>query len=141
MAASAPTLDVRLTSAGHPRHVQQRDQLARGRPERWTWAASPAELARSSVHGVAVPAPGTVSRKRSVERRVPVPCVSPIPLRSLEDLRRTTAPALLLERRTHAVPCAGRFPRQEARLYRERTWGEYAELVARAAKGLAALGR
>ena len=61
------------------------------------------------------------------------------PLRSLADLRRTTAPRLLLERsesRFHAPA----FRAKKYGLYRERSWGEYALLVARAAKGLAALG-
>jgi long-chain acyl-CoA synthetase len=60
-------------------------------------------------------------------------------LRSLEDLRRTTAPALLIERartRPHGVA----FRAKKLGVYRERTWTQYAELVARAAKGFGARG-
>ena len=58
-------------------------------------------------------------------------------LRSLEDLRRTTAPALLAER-ARTRPNAVAFRAKKLGVYRERTWAQYAELVARAAKGLAA---
>ena len=60
-------------------------------------------------------------------------------LRSLEDLRRTTAPALLLER-ARTRPNAVAFRAKKLGVYRERTWAQYAGLVARAAKGLAARG-
>jgi len=60
-------------------------------------------------------------------------------LRSLEDLRRTTAPALLAER-ARTRPNAVAFRAKRLGVYRERTWAQYAELVARAAKGLALRG-
>jgi long-chain acyl-CoA synthetase len=60
-------------------------------------------------------------------------------LRSLEDLRRTSAPALLTER-ARTRPDAIAFRAKKLGIYRERTWTDYAELVARAAKGLAAHG-
>ncbi len=60
-------------------------------------------------------------------------------LRSLEDLRRTTAPRLLIER-ARSRPDAVAFRAKKLGLYRERTWEHYAQLVARAAKGLAELG-
>jgi long-chain acyl-CoA synthetase len=60
-------------------------------------------------------------------------------LRSAGDLRRTTAPALLLERaRVH--PDAIAFRAKQRGIYRERTWRQYAELVARTAKAFAAQG-
>jgi long-chain acyl-CoA synthetase len=58
-------------------------------------------------------------------------------LRSADDLRRTTAPALLLER-AHAEPDAIAFRSKSLSLYRERTWVQYAELVARTARAFAA---
>ena len=61
------------------------------------------------------------------------------PLRSLADLRRTTAPRLLLER-TKSRPDAPAFRAKKHGLYQERSWGQFALLVAKAAKGLAALG-
>jgi long-chain acyl-CoA synthetase len=61
------------------------------------------------------------------------------PLRSLADLRRTTAPRLLLER-AKSRPQAPAFRAKKHGLYQERSWGQYALLVAKAAKGLAALG-
>ena len=61
------------------------------------------------------------------------------PLRSADDLRRTTAPALLLER-ARRQPDAVAFRAKALGIYRERTWAQYAVLVARTAKALAAAG-
>ncbi len=59
--------------------------------------------------------------------------------RSADELRRLTAPALLLERaRLH--PNAAAFRAKQLGIYRERTWSEYALMVARTAKALAAEG-
>jgi long-chain acyl-CoA synthetase len=58
-------------------------------------------------------------------------------LRSAEDLRRTTAPALLLER-ARTQPDGIAFRAKQRGIYRERTWRQYAELVARTAKAFAA---
>jgi long-chain acyl-CoA synthetase len=60
-------------------------------------------------------------------------------LRSAADLRRTTAPALLVER-ARAEPDAVAFRSKALGLYRERTWAQYAGLVAHTAKALAAAG-
>src|ERR1700694_2262485 len=60
-------------------------------------------------------------------------------LRSLEDLRGTTAPPLRTER-PRTRPTAFAFRAKRLGVYRERTWAGYAELVARAAKGFAAQG-
>ena len=60
-------------------------------------------------------------------------------LLSAGDLRRTTAPALLLERARHR-PDDVAFRAKQLGIYRERTWRDYAERVARAAKSLAAEG-
>jgi long-chain acyl-CoA synthetase len=60
-------------------------------------------------------------------------------LRSLEDLRRTTAPRLLIER-ARSRPDAVAFRAKKLGLYRERTWAQYATLVASAAKGFSDLG-
>src|SRR5262245_35833064 len=60
-------------------------------------------------------------------------------LASVHELRRSTAPALLLAR-AHARPEAVAFRAKNRGLYREKTWGQYAADVARAAKGLSALG-
>jgi long-chain acyl-CoA synthetase len=57
-------------------------------------------------------------------------------LRSADDLRRTTAPALLLER-ARAEPDGIAFRSKALGLYRERTWRQYAGLVARTAKAFA----
>ncbi|KAB2916363.1 MAG: long-chain fatty acid--CoA ligase [Hyphomicrobiaceae bacterium] len=60
-------------------------------------------------------------------------------LRSLDDLRSMTAPALLLQRaRTH--PHVVAFRAKKRGVYIERSWAQYAALVAHTAKGLAALG-
>ncbi|HYZ43334.1 MAG TPA: AMP-binding protein, partial [Xanthobacteraceae bacterium] len=56
-----------------------------------------------------------------------------------EALRRKSAPLLLCER-THTAPQAIAFRSKHLGLYRERTWREYAALVARAARAFAALG-
>src|SRR5262245_53177689 len=60
-------------------------------------------------------------------------------LRSADELRRTTAPALLLERARQA-PSHVAFRAKQLGIYRERTWRDYAEMVARTAKVLAAEG-
>ncbi|TMJ83277.1 MAG: long-chain fatty acid--CoA ligase [Alphaproteobacteria bacterium] len=56
-----------------------------------------------------------------------------------EALRRKSAPLLLCER-THTAPEGIAFRSKHLGLYRERTWREYAALVARAARAFAALG-
>jgi long-chain acyl-CoA synthetase len=61
------------------------------------------------------------------------------PLPSRRKLRRTTAPGLLVER-ARSRPRAIAFRVKQRGIYRERTWAEYAREVARAAKGLRALG-
>jgi long-chain acyl-CoA synthetase len=60
-------------------------------------------------------------------------------LRSADALRRTTAPALLIER-ARAEPDGIAFRSKALGLYRERTWAQYAGLVARTAKAFAAAG-
>jgi long-chain acyl-CoA synthetase len=60
-------------------------------------------------------------------------------LRSAADLRRTTAPALLLER-ARREPERVSFRSKALGLYRERSWAQYAGLVARTAKAFAAAG-
>ncbi|MBI3513644.1 MAG: AMP-binding protein, partial [Proteobacteria bacterium] len=57
----------------------------------------------------------------------------------VEALRRSTAPALLVERARRA-PDAVAFRAKQRGRYRERTWRDYAGLVARAALALQALG-
>jgi long-chain acyl-CoA synthetase len=66
--------------------------------------------------------------------------VNPAPtLLSAADLRRTTAPAMLLER-ARAEPDRVAFRSKALGLYRERTWAQHAEMVARTAKAFAAAG-
>ncbi len=60
-------------------------------------------------------------------------------LRSADELRRTTAPALLLER-ARQRPDDVAFRAKQLGIYRERTWRAYAGMVARTAKALAAEG-
>ena len=60
-------------------------------------------------------------------------------LASAQELRRSTAPALLLAR-ARARPEAVAFRAKNRGIYREKTWAQYAADVARAAKGLRALG-
>jgi long-chain acyl-CoA synthetase len=60
-------------------------------------------------------------------------------LASAESLRQTTAPALLLER-AGREPARVAFRAKKRGLYRERTWQQYAGLVARTAKAFAARG-
>jgi long-chain acyl-CoA synthetase len=60
-------------------------------------------------------------------------------LRPAVELRRTTAPALLLER-ARSEPDRVAFRSKALGLYRERTWAQYAGFVARAAKSFAAAG-
>lgn len=60
-------------------------------------------------------------------------------LRSADALRHTTAPALLLER-ARTQPHKIAFRAKHLGIYRERTWRQYAELVARTAKAFAAEG-
>ena len=55
------------------------------------------------------------------------------------ELRKLTAPALLA-RRARTEPAGIAYRAKHLGLYRERSWREYAELVARCARGLAALG-
>lgn len=55
------------------------------------------------------------------------------------DLRHTSAPALLAER-ARAEPGGIAYRAKRLGLYRERTWREYAQQVARTAHGLRALG-
>jgi long-chain acyl-CoA synthetase len=62
-----------------------------------------------------------------------------IQLRSADALRRTTAPTLLLER-ARSEPHGVAFRSKQLGIYRERTWRQYAELVARTAKAFAAEG-
>jgi long-chain acyl-CoA synthetase len=56
-----------------------------------------------------------------------------------EALRRTTAPRLLCER-AHSAPDSVAFRCKQLGLYRERSWREYAALVARTARAFATLG-
>ena len=58
---------------------------------------------------------------------------------SRDVLRRTTAPALLCER-AKTLPDRIAFRSKHLGLYRQRTWRDYALLVARTAKAFAALG-
>ena len=60
-------------------------------------------------------------------------------LRSADELRRTTAPALLLERARRG-PDKVAFRSKKLGIYRERTWRQYTQLVARTAKAFAAGG-
>ncbi len=60
-------------------------------------------------------------------------------LRSADELRRTTAPALLLER-ARLSPNDVAFRAKQLGIYRERAWRAYAGMVARTAKALAAEG-
>jgi long-chain acyl-CoA synthetase len=60
-------------------------------------------------------------------------------LASAQDLRRSTAPALLLAR-ARARPEAVAFRAKNRGIYQEKTWAQYAADVARTAKGLRALG-
>ena len=60
-------------------------------------------------------------------------------LRSADELRRTTAPALLMER-ARQQPNDVAFRAKQLGIYRERTWRGYAEMVARTARALAAEG-
>ena len=60
-------------------------------------------------------------------------------LRSADELRRTTAPALLLER-ARSRPDGIAFRSKALGIYRERTWAHYAQMVARSAKAFAAAG-
>jgi long-chain acyl-CoA synthetase len=60
-------------------------------------------------------------------------------LRSADELRRMSAPALLLER-ARQTPDGVAFRAKRLGIYRERTWRDYAQMVARAANALAAEG-
>src|SRR4026207_1741406 len=60
-------------------------------------------------------------------------------LRSAHELRRMTAPALLLERARQSANDVA-FRAKQLGIYRERTWRDYAEMVARTAKALVAEG-
>src|SRR5215813_14635593 len=59
--------------------------------------------------------------------------------RTADDLRQMTAPALLLERARRA-PDAVAFRSKALGIYRERTWSQYALMVAHTAKAFAAHG-
>jgi long-chain acyl-CoA synthetase len=61
------------------------------------------------------------------------------PLAAVQDLRRTTAPALLLKR-ARTCPEAIAFRAKTRGIYQATTWAQYAALVARAAKGMSLLG-
>jgi long-chain acyl-CoA synthetase len=66
----------------------------------------------------------------------------PAPARTLltaDELRRTTAPALLVGR-ARQEPDGVAFRSKALGIYRERTWDEYAAMVARTAKAFAAQG-
>jgi long-chain acyl-CoA synthetase len=63
----------------------------------------------------------------------------PLRLPTADALRRSTAPAVLLER-ARREPGEVAFRSKKLGIYRQRTWRQYAELVARTAKALAALG-
>jgi long-chain acyl-CoA synthetase len=60
-------------------------------------------------------------------------------LRSADELRRMTAPGLLIER-ARLNPDSVAFRAKRLGIYRERTWRDYTTLVARTAKALAAEG-
>ena len=60
-------------------------------------------------------------------------------LRSADELRRMTAPALLLER-ARLSPDTVAFRAKQLGIYRERTWRDFASMVARTARALAAEG-
>jgi long-chain acyl-CoA synthetase len=60
-------------------------------------------------------------------------------LMSADELRRSTAPALLLER-ARSQPKKVAFRAKTLGIYREATWEHYAGMVARTAKAFAALG-
>jgi long-chain acyl-CoA synthetase len=60
-------------------------------------------------------------------------------LAAVQDLRRTTAPALLLER-ARTSPNGTAFRAKTRGIYQATTWAQYAALVARAAKGMSLLG-
>jgi long-chain acyl-CoA synthetase len=60
-------------------------------------------------------------------------------LQSADELRRTTAPALLLQR-ARQRPDEVAFRVKQLGIYRERTWRDYAEMVAHTAKALAGEG-
>src|SRR5262245_61203683 len=64
----------------------------------------------------------------------PAPRLAPV-----QDLRRTTAPALLLER-ARTAPDGTAFRAKTRGIYQATTWAQYAALVARAAKGMSLLG-
>src|SRR5262245_41478034 len=81
-------------------------------------------------------APGADRRERQRLRAMRKPART---LRSVDELRRTTAPALLLER-ARLEPDRVAFRFKALGIYRERTWDQYAKLVARTAKAFAAAG-
>jgi long-chain acyl-CoA synthetase len=60
-------------------------------------------------------------------------------LRPADELRRTTAPALLTER-ARREPSKVAFRSKALGIYRERTWADYAAMVAHTAKAFAAQG-
>ena len=66
-----------------------------------------------------------------------LPPVAELP--NASELRRTSAPALLA-RRARTEPDTVAYRAKHLALYRERTWSEYARLVAKAAHGFRTLG-
>ena len=60
--------------------------------------------------------------------------------RSADALRKSTAPMLLLERAQRS-PHEVAFRSKALGLYRQRTWAQYAEMVAHTAKAFAEIGR
>ena len=66
-------------------------------------------------------------------------CMTATPSVGREALRRKSAPLLLCER-ARTTPDQVALRSKRLGLYRERSWGDYAALVARAARGLRALG-
>ena len=63
-----------------------------------------------------------------------------MPSADREALRRKSAPLLLCER-ARTMPDSVAFRSKHLGLYRERSWHNYATLVARTARAFAALGR
>ena len=130
--------DVAPRHAGRARHVQQRDQLARRPTRAQDVGRIAAEFGELVVARPAVPAPGAA--QRSVRRRVP--CMRRPDTRSRSARRPAPHHRAGAAARARARAARrGRVSRQEAAASTaRRTWAQYAVLVARAAKGLAALG-
>ena len=107
--------------AGHARHVQQRDQLARGRPERGRAPRSPPSSRKLVVDGLAVPrAPHRASDRERGDRSVMRQPRYHAPLRSRSCAappRRRCWPSARAAR-----PDAVAFRAKQLGIYRERTW-------------------